>query len=324
MQLDEYRFYVSFPPHILGKKSVSGIIHNNLIALIPAILAALYYFRADALKVMVLAVITALLCEAGMQKFLKRDITITDGHAILTGLLFGFLLSPLVPWWVVVVGSGTGIIVGKMLFGELGNNPFNPALVGWVMVKLSWSDKLDYWMEPAGSMIPDLPLHVFKFDGLEAFKDYGYGLFDVFIGQQAGGIGTVCGIALLAGGLFLISRRIISWQIPVGLLGAVFVFGGIIWLINKQENLNPFFHLIAGAAFLGAFFLASDPVTSPVTRWGKLAYGIICGALIMVIRTWGKYPDPDAVVFAILLTNTTSPLLNKIRSRPYGKEKEVA
>ena len=322
MQTSDYRFYVSFAPHVLREMSVSTIIYSNLIALVPAIIAALYYFRGGALKVMVLSVITALICEAGMQKFLKREITIMDGHAILTGLLLAFLLSPLVPWWLVVVGSGTGIIVGKMIFGEYGNNPFNPALVGWVMVRLSWSDQLNNWAEPIGGMIPDPPLQVSKFDGLDAFLDYGYGLFDLFIGKQAGGIGTVCIIALLAGGIYLLSRRMISWHIPVGVLGSVFVFAGILWLGNKEANLNPLFHLLAGGTVLGAFFLATDPVTSPVTRWGKLAYGIICGVLIMLIRTWGKYPD--GVVFAILLANTSAPLLNKIRPRPYGKEKGVA
>jgi electron transport complex protein RnfD len=322
MLANDHRLYVSFPPHILRERTVSTIIYNNLIVLAPAIIAALYYFRAGALKVMVLSVLTAVLCEAGMQKFLKRDISISDGDAVLSGLLFAFLLSPVVPWWLVVVGSGTGIIVGKMFFGELGNNPFSPPLVGLVMVRLSWPDRVNDWVMPAGGWIPEPPLRVFKFDGLEAFQDYGYQLFDLFVGQQAGGIGTACGIALLAGGIYLIIRRIISWYIPVGLLGTVFIFSGILWLVDKGANLNPLFHLVAGGTMLGAFFLAADPVTSPVTRWGKLVYGVLCGMLIMVIRTWGTYPD--GVAFAILLANASSPLLNKIRPRPYGKEREVA
>ena len=322
MQANNHRFYVSFPPHILVEKTVSGILYNNLIALIPAIIAGLYYFRGAALKVMVLSVVTALICEAGMQKFLKRDVAIRDGHAILTGLLFAFLLSPLVPWWLVVVGSGMGVIVGKMIFGELGNNPFNPPLVGWLMVRLSWPDQLDHWMEPAGGMIPDPPLQVFKFDGLEAFSDYGFTFLDLFIGNQPGGLGTTCTIALLAGGIYLLSRRMISWQIPAGFLGSVFIFACILWLLNKEANLNPLLQLVAGSTVLGAFFLATDAATSPVTRWGKLAFGVICGVLIILIRIWGKYPD--GVAFAILLANTSAPLLNKIRPRPYGKEKGVA
>lgn len=322
MQTSDYRLYVSFPPHVLGKKTVSGIIYNNLIALIPAVIAGLYYFRMAALEVMVLSVLTALICEVGMQIFLKRDITVTDGHAIMTGLLLAFLLPPSVPWWLVVVGSGTAIILGKMIFGELGNNPFNPTLVGLVMVRLSWSDRVQDWVEQTEGMIPDPPLWIFKFDGLDAFVDFEFRLFDLFIGRQAGGIGSICIIALLAGGIYLLSRRMIAWQIPAGLLGAVFIFSGILWLIDQKADLNPFFHLVAGRAVLGAFFLAADPVTSPVTRWGKLVYGVICGVLIMVIRTWGKYPD--GVVFAILLANTCSPLLNKIRPRPYGKEKDIA
>ena len=322
MQSDKYHFFVSFPPHMFGKKSVSGIMYNYLIALIPAMIAGVYYFRADALKVMVLAVVTAVICEVGMQKFLKRDITITDGHAVLTGLLLAFLLSPTVPWWLVVVGSGTAIIIGKQIFGELGNNPFNSTLVGWVMVRLSWPEALSDWVEPIGSELPDPPLQVFKFDGIEEFLDYDYQLLDLLIGRQAGGIGTICIIALLAGGIYLLVRRIISWQIPVGLLGTVFIFSGILWLVDKEAYLNPLFQLMAGSTVLGAFFLATDPVTSPVTRWGKLIYGIICGGLIMLIRTWGNYPD--GVTFAILLANTSAPLLSKIRSRPYGKETRIA
>lgn len=318
MTNEQYKFHVSFPPYVQVKKTVSSILHNTLIALIPAIIAAIYYFRGGALKVMLLAVMTAVLCEAGMQKFLKRDISISDGHAVLTGLLFAFLMSPLVPWWLVVVGSGAGMIVGKMMFGGLGNNPFNPALVGLVMIRLSWPDRLDIWKEPFGGWVPDPPLQVFKLDGLDAFRDYGYTFADLFLGQQAGGVGTVFIAGLLAGGLYLLWRRIISWHIPVGLLGTVFVFSAILWWVDKGANLNPVFHLMAGGTMLGAFFLATDPVTSPVTRWGKLAYGIICGALIMVIRAWGIYPD--GVAFAILLANASSPLLNKFRPRPYGKE----
>lgn len=322
MQANDYRLYVSFPPHILRGKSVSTIIYNNLIALVPAILAAIYCFRGGALKVIFLSVLTAVLCEAGMQKVLKREISISDGHAVLTGLLFGFFLSPLVPWWLVLVGSGAGIIVGKMMFGELGNNPFNPALVGLIMIRLSWPDRLDVWKEPFGGWVPEPALQVFKFDGLEAFKDYGYDFAHLFFGQQAGGIGTVFIVGLLAGGLYLLWRRIISWHIPVGLLGTVFVFGGILWLLDKGSNLNPLYHLIAGGTMLAAFFLAPDPVTSPVTRRGKLVYGIVCGALIMVIRTWGIYPD--GVAFALLLANASSPLLSKIRPKPYGKEEARA
>jgi electron transport complex protein RnfD len=322
MRASNDRFYVSYPPYLLGRKTVSGIMYQNLTALFPAAIVALYCFREGALKVMLFSVLTALVCEIGMQKLLKRDIRVADGHAILTGLLFAFLLSPTVPWWLVVVGSGSSIILGKMIFGELGNNPFNPPLVGWVMVRLSWPDQLNDWVAPVGVWNPTPPLEVFKFDGLDAFMDSGYQVFDLFIGRQAGGIGTVCIIALLAGGVYLLLRRIISWHIPVGLLGAVFVFGGILWLTDRQANLNPIFHLMAGGTVLGAFFLATDPVTSPVTRWGKLSYGVICGVLIMVIRTWGKYPD--GVAFAILLANTSVPLLNKIRPRAYGKEKGVA
>jgi electron transport complex protein RnfD len=316
MQNEQYKFYVSFPPYLQKGKSVSTITHEYLIALIPALIGGVYYFRWDALEVMGIAVVTALVCEVGMEKFLRKDITAKDGHAVLIGLLLASLLSPSIPWWVVVIGSASGVIIGKQIFGGLGNNPFHPALIGWVMINLSWSDKFLDWIEPFGGQIPDPPLHVLKFDGLEAFMDYNYQLFDLLIGRQAGGIGTVCIVALLAGGVYLILKRMISWHIPVGVLGAVFIFSGIFWFVDKETYLHPLFHLASGSTVLAAFFIATDQVTSPLIRWNQLAYGIIIGALIVIIRIWGKYPD--GVVFAILLANTITPLLNKIKPRPYG------
>ncbi len=319
MQPAKFRFYVSFPPHIFGKNRISTIMHNRLLALLPATVAALYYFRLGALKVIVVSVATALILEAGMQRFLKRDITVSDGSAALSGLLLALLLPSTTPWWVVLIGSASAIILGKQIYGGLGNNPFNDTLVGWLVLRLSWPDRISGWIEPFGGEIPDPPLSVFKFDGIAAFHDYGFRYLDLFRGDQAGGIGTVCVVALLAGGIYLLLRRIIRWQIPAGLLGAVLIFSAVLWLYDSGAYLNPLFHLLTGSTILGAFFIATDPVTSPVRRWTQFAYGIICGALIMVIRTWGKYPD--GVTFAILLANASTSLLNKITPRPYGKEK---
>ena len=316
MESSRYRFYVSFPPHILVKKNIATIMYNKVVALVPAIVFALYYFRLGALKVMVISVITAVLTEAGMQIFLKRDSTVGDGSAALTGLLLAFLLPSTTPWWVVLVGSATAIILGKQIYGGLGNNPFNDTLVGWLVLRLSWPDRIASWVEPFGGEIPDPPLTVYKFDGLEAFQDYDFQSLDLLLGNQAGGVGTICIIALLAGGIYLLLRRIINWQIPSGLLGVVLGFASVLWLYDSETYLNPVFHLLAGSTVLAAFFIAPDPATSPVTPWSKLAYGIICGLLIMIIRTWGKYPD--GVAFAILLGNARTPLLNKIKPRPYG------
>ena len=322
METDKLRVYVSFPPHVLTGKTVAGLMYNRLGALIPAIAAALYYFRMDALRVMAIAAVTALACEYGMQRFLKRETTISDGSALLSGILLAFLLPSTTTWWIVVVGAAITIILGKQIFGGLGNNPFNDVLVGWVILRTSWPERIADWALPFGADIPDPPLHVFKMDGLEVFQDYYFEYFDLFMGKQGGGLGTVCIAALLAGGIYLLSRRVIKWQIPAGLLGSVLIFSGILWLVDSETYLNPLYHLICGSTVLGAFFLATDPVTSPVTRWGKLLFGIICGSLIMVIRTWGKFPD--AVAFAILLANAGVPLLNKIKPRPYGKEKSRA
>jgi electron transport complex protein RnfD len=322
MLTNSTRLTVSYPPHLLGRKSVSGMMYNTIIALVPAVAAGLYYYRLGALKVMVVSVVTAVIAEAAMQTFLKTDMTVRDGSAALTGLLLALLLPPTTPWWVVFIGSAVAIILGKQIYGGLGNNPFNSILIGYVVLRLSWPDRITSWIEPFGGQIPDPPLYVFKFDGLASFQDYGYQYLNLFLGKQAGGIGTICVAALLIGGIYLILRRIISWHIPVGLLGAVFIFSGILWFLDSEAYLNPLFHILAGTTVIGAFFLATDPVTSPVTRWGKLVYGILCGALIMVIRTWGMYPD--GVAFSILLANAGAPLLNKFKPRPYGKETERA
>ena len=322
MEASSYRFYVSFPPHISVRKSISTIMYNYLLALVPSIVAAIYYFRMGALRVMILAVVSSMVFEALMQRFLGRDITISDGSAALSGLLLAMLLPSTTPWWVVVIGCGSAIIIGKQIFGGLGNNPFNTTLVGWVILRLSWPDRISSWIEPFGGEIPDPPLSVFKFDGLESFLDYEFHYLNLFLGSQAGGLGTICILALLAGGLYLIVRRIITWHIPVGLLGGVFVFALILWLSDTETYLPPLFHLVSGSAVLAAFFIATDPVTSPLRPLPKLIYGVMCGVLIMIIRTWGKYPD--GMAFAVLLCNAATPLLNKIRPRPYGKEGAIA
>jgi len=312
-----HRLYVSFPPYIHKGKTVSGIYRNYLIALLPAIFASLYYFRAGALCVLVISVVVSVLTEYLLQKVLKREIQVSDCHAILNGLILAFLLPPSSPWWMVTVGAFCSIAIGKQIFGELGNNPFNPPLIGWVMLRLSWPDKVSNWIEPVGGWVADPVLQIFKIDGIEAIHDLEFNILNLFLGRQAGGLGTICALALLVGAIYLLGRRVISWHIPVSYLLTVFLFSLILYLSSRETQISPIYHLICGGTLLGAIFIATDPVSSPVTRWGKLAFGLICGVIVMVIRTWGKYPD--GTVFAILLANTSTPLLNRLRPRSYGK-----
>lgn len=312
------RFYVSYPPHIVVERSIPSYMYNYLLALSPAAAAAIYYFRLEALEVMLLAVATAVICEAGMQRFLKRDPTISDGSAVLTALLLAFLLPAPTPWWIVIVGSVVAVVLGKQLFGGLGNHPFHSALVGWMVLRISWPERIAYWVEPFGGDLPFPPLEVYKFEGIEAFHDYFFQISDLAVGRQAGGIGTVFALGLLAGGIYLLCRRYITWHIPVGFLGVVSLFSGTMWIAAPGLYLNPLFHLFGGATLLGAFFIATDPVTSPLRGWPKLVYGVLCGGLVMSIRIWGRYPD--GVVFAVLLANACTPLLNKFKPRPYGRE----
>lgn len=315
---------VSAAPHLHNGSSVQGRMTLQILALIPATLAGLYFFGAPAAITILLSIATAVVSELGMQKALKRETTVADGSAVLTGLLFALLLPAGTPWWVVIIGSALCMVLGKWIFGGLGAYPFNPVLVGFMMVKISWPAAISIWPKPAPlGMTNALPVET----GAEILKRYGVAMadqlstVDMLIGNQAGGIGAVSGIALLAGGIFLVARGVFKWHIPAAFIAGVLLVGGIFRIMDPAEFACPFFHLLAGSTLLGVFFLAPEYTTSPNTKWGKLLYGFGCGALVIIIRIYGKYPD--GVAFAILLMNMFTPLFDRIRPPIAGVAREA-
>ncbi len=327
MVLHEPMLRVSVAPHIQQKITTSHIMYNTVAALIPALLAGIYFFGIAALKLALICMATAVVCEAGMQKLMGRKLTVFNGSGLLLGLLFGLICSPETPWWVAMLGTAIGVILGREIYGGLGNNPFNAVLVGWAVARISWADQMTSWVMPEplfglepGGYIEYPPLDVIRWDGVDALVDLPW--LDLFLGNVPGAIGTVSVVAVLAGGIYLLSRRIITWHIPVSFLASAWLFGLIFWLIDPEQYANPTIYLLSGWMFLGAFFLATDKGTVPVTGAGMIVFGAGCGMLTMIIRYWGVFFD--GVAFAILLMNALTPQLDRLRPRVYGRVRESA
>jgi electron transport complex protein RnfD len=327
ISLDKPMLRVSVAPHIQQKITTSHLMYNTLIALVPALLAGIYFFGIASLKLALICMATAVACEAGMQSLMGRKLTIKSGSCLVLGLLFALISSPELPWWTAVVGTAIAVILGREIYGGLGNNPFNAVLVGWAVARISFTDQMTTWIMPEplfglepGGYIEYPPLEVIRVDGVETIIDLPW--LDMFIGNVPGTIGTVCVAAVLIGGIYLLARRIITWHIPVSFLVSAWLFGLIFWLIDPEVYANPTIYLLSGWMVLGAFFLATDKGTVPVTAPGMIIFGIGCGLLTMIIRYWGGYVD--GVAFAILIMNATTPLLDRVRPRVYGRVKEVA
>ena len=325
------RLSVTFPPHIQETPSISSMTYGTIAALCPAVLVSLYYYGLRALFVMVLSVLTAVVVEAWTQKLMHQKITVYNGTAALTGLLLAMLLPVGAPWWAVIVGAAVAIFLGRQVFGGFGGNPFNAVLVGWIVLRLSWPDAVNTYFEITplfeglGSLTPvdatELPL------GLMQYGDSGsvmalYEWWPSLIGSIPGGIGSTSVIALLLGGLILVYKRIVPWQIPTGFLGGLFVFSLIFWLFDAEgaTYANPVYQVIFGYSIIGAFFLAPDVNTSPFTPIGMLVFGAGAGILTMIIRYWGSYDD--GVFFAIMFFNALTPVLDRIKTKSYGTVKE--
>lgn len=305
-------------------------------ALLPAYVVSVIEFGWGALITTAISVATCVAFEWLIAKFiLKQKPTICDCSAILTGLLLAFNLPSNLPWWIVVIGALVAIGVGKMTFGGLGQNPFNPALVGRVFLLISFPVQMTTWPRPlgfSGSYIDAetgaTPLALLK-HGLKSGDGSVFsqlpGLWDAFTGVMGGSLGEVCAIALLVGGIFLICTKVITWHIPVSILATVALFAAVTgWCGALPEGLTTAQYvamtLCTGGIMLGAFFMATDYVTSPMTGWGKIIFGIGIGIIVMVIRTWGAYPE--GMSFAILIMNACVPLLNHIRPKRFGEKKK--
>jgi len=309
---------VSVSPHIRAKEIVSGIIGWVILTLLPVTLMSVYVFGLYAVKIIILSVGTTVLTEAAIQKLRKIPITIGDGSAALTGLLLALILPPRVPWWIPVIGGLVAITLGKQVFGGLGYNVFNPALVGRAVLMVSWAEPMaQSWLSPLGrldAVSTATPLALMKQAraGLAQFHS-AYYYKPLLFTNPGGCLGEVSALLLLVGATILLYKRIIEWRIPAGFLSTVFVLS----LFTKTD---PFFQVLAGGLLLGAFFMATDYVTSPVTPRGTLIFGIGCGFITVLLRCFSNVPE--GVTCAILFMNAFTPLIDRYTMpRVYGKGK---
>lgn len=316
------KLIISPAPHIHGGDSVSKNMKGVIIALIPSLLAGLYFFGIGALIVTLTAVLASVLAEFLIQKYLlKGEITINDSSAALTGLLLALNLPSNIPVWMVVAGSFVAIGIAKMSYGGLGNNPFNPALVGRVFMLISFPVEMTTWPKP-------IPFSMHYLDAqtsatpLSVIKNHSGNLPDLmqmFIGNMGGSLGEISALAIVIGLIYLLARKIISWHIPVSILLTVIVFTGIMYLINPELYVSPMVHLFTGGLMLGAVFMATDYVTSPMNPRGMIVYGAGIGIITVVIRLFGAYPE--GVSFAILIMNGFTPLINTyIKPKRFGEK----
>ncbi len=301
------KLIMSPAPHVSDQDSVPKIMFGVVIALIPTLLASLYFFRLNALRLVVISVAACAITEWAFQKLRGKPITLYDGSAIVTGMLLAFNLPPTLPGWMAAVGGVVAMGLGKHVFGGLGHNPFNPALIGRAFLLASFPAAMIRWTSPIDGLSTVTPLVQLQMGRISATY------WDMLIGNTGGCIGETSALAILIGGLYLLYKRYIDWRIPVGYLGTV----AVIALAFGQD---PVFHWLAGGLMLGAVFMATDMVTTPLTRKGKWLFGIGAGIILMVIRQWGSYPE--GVTYSILLMNAFTPLLDRItRPRPYGEVK---
>ena len=323
---------ISPSPHTHGKETTRKLMYGVVLALMPALLLSVFYFGIGAVIVTATSVISCLVFEYLIQRFiLKKPISITDGSALVTGLLLAFNLPSNIPVFIIIIGSLVAIGIAKMTFGGLGNNPFNPALVGRVFMLISFPVQMTSWPIPAGlktgyidAITGATPLAIIKEgikngESLSQLMEKVPTTLQMFLGNIGGSMGEVAAVALLIGFVYLLLKKVITWHIPVSIIGSIAVFTTILWLINPEANADPMFHILAGGVLLGAIFMATDYVTSPMNPKAMLIYGCGIGILTVIIRVYGAYPE--GVSFAILIMNAFVPLMNAyIKPKRFGEE----
>ncbi len=317
------KFFVAPSPHVHGSQSTRSLMRDVLIALLPALAVSTWVYGTDVLTVSAIAVVSCVAIEFLIQKFLLGgELTVSNLSAAVTGLLLAFNLPASIPWWIVVIGSAVAIGVAKMTFGGLGRNPFNPALVGRVFLLIAYPVQMTSFSAPTVEGYSDAfsgatPLAAVK-SGAVSVEDAD--LLNMFGGAVSGSLGEIAAAALIVGGIYLLWRKVITWHIPVAVLGSMAVFAFAVALLTGGGALLyelPAFHLLAGGALLGAIYMATDYVTSPMTHKGMLIYGAGIGVITMVIRLWGAYPE--GMSFAILLMNSVAPLINRyVKPKRFG------
>ena len=316
--LNQKKLIVSHAPFCHDGSSISVRSYHMMIAALPAVLFGFFQYGINAVGVVALSISFAMIWELAINKVTKRSISIGDGNAALIGLLFAMLLPATSPWWLIITGTFVSVVIGKHIFGGIGGNPFNPVLIGLAILMVSWKDFFDF---DQALLNYDLgfamvyPLAAVKHlgtPGIEAFSTGG-----LLLGQQSGGIGATFGLGLILGGIYLIVRGFIRWEISISFLAGIFITALLFNLNNPTLYAGPLFHLFTGYTLIGAFFLASEDSSSPVNFIPMLIYGAGAGIMTVLVRNLGSYID--GVVFAILLMNLINPIVDKIRPKALGK-----
>ncbi len=320
-------FTVSPSPHIHSGDSARKIMYRVVYAMIPALLWSFFVFGAGALRVTLIAVAACLAFEYAIQKYLlKVKPSVTDGSALVTGILLAFNVPSDLPWWIILIGALAAIGIGKLSFGGLGNNIFNPALVGRVFLLISFPVQMTSWPVTVQSGVDGLtaatPLEIIKeglTNGIPVSK-ISSGLpetSDLLLGYMGGSLGEVSALLLILGGVYLLFRKVITWHIPVSVIASVALVAAVFWMMNPEKYINPVYHVLTGGLMLGAIFMATDMVTSPMTAKGQIIFGVGIGVITISIRLFGAYPE--GVSFAILIMNAFTPLINNyVKPKRFG------
>jgi len=322
--MNDQLFVISSSPHVTSEETIPTIMYGVILALVPAMLGAAVFFGIKAILLILTCVAACVLTEYVFQKARGKEVTVHDGSAIITGILLALVLPPDFSLLSAVLGSVVAIGLGKHVFGGLGYNIFNPALVGRAFLQATYPVDMTTWTDPlsrsffALSSAPDAvtaatPLAAMKFSGESV------AWWKMLIGYTGGCLGETSAVLILLGGAYLVYKKYLDWRIPASFVGTVLLLGTIFWLMNSDQYPQPIFHMFAGGLMLGAVFMATDMVTSPVTILGSWIFGIGTGVLVIIIRLFGGVPE--GVMFSILIMNSVTPLLNRYtRPKVFGSE----
>jgi len=324
-------------PHIHSGASVQSLMFHVVVALMPACFFAIFQFGISAFLVLTVAVFSCVLTEHGCCLLLKRVTTIGDWSSTITGLLYGMTLPPSLPLWMTFLGGMVAVLVGKVIFGGLGSNPFNPALVGRAFLQASFPVAMTTWSSVpnnplqtiAGSTwafpltVPQIPQE--SLDGITAatplrnHQSTGtlFSLWDLFVGSVSGSVGETSSLLIILGGIYLVAKNFMNWRIPSAILVTVAMASMVLHAIVPEQCPSPVFMLFSGGLMLGAVFMATDPVSSPITHRGAVSFGVLIGLMVVIFRVWGGMPE--GVMYAILLGNALSPIIDRsMQPRPFG------
>lgn len=317
---------VSPSPHVHSSDSTQKIMYRVVYAMLPVLVWSVFVFGLDALRVTLIAVTACLAFEYIIQKYLiKIKPTVTDGSALITGLLMAFNVPSNIPWWIIVIGSLAAIGIGKLSFGGLGSNIFNPALVGRVFLLISFPVQMTSWpvnrLSGIDAVTSATPLGLIKegiSNGTPISQIQGLpNMTDMLLGTDGGSLGEISAMLLILGGIYMLWKKVITWHIPISIVVTVALIAGIFWLIDPEIYINPIYHILTGGLMLGAIFMATDMVTSPMTPKGQIIFGVGIGLITISIRMFGAYPE--GISFAILIMNAFTPLINNyVKPKRFG------